>query len=334
MTEAPQGGHHASMRSTSLTSEQRRQLYTCMVRIRRFEDTIHLRFLQGTLPGTVHLYQGQEAVAAGVCAHLTPDDVLASTHRPHGHAIAKGVPLRDIMAELYGKVTGCCRGKGGSMHIGDPDVGMLPAIAIVGGGLTIAAGCALGFKMQHSPSIAVSFFGDGATNEGDFHEALNLSAVWNLPVVFICENNLYGASTRIDQVCKLQDLAERASSYGMPSAICDGNDVEAVYACAGTAIERARQGAGPTLVECKTYRLGGHSRSDANAYRDKEEEARWKEHDPLRVAQERLLADGVLTPDDLARIEQDVQREIDEATDWAERSPLPDASECYTDVMV
>ncbi len=334
MTGTPRGGRRNSKRISDITAEQRRQLYTCMVRIRRFEDTIHLRFLQGTLPGTVHLYQGQEAVAVGACAHLTSADVIASTHRPHGHAIAKGVPLRQIMAELYGKVTGCCRGKGGSMHIGDPDAGMLPAIAIVGGGLTIAVGCALGFKMQRTDSVAVSFFGDGATNEGDFHEALNMAAVWNLPVVFICENNLYGASTRINLVSKVENLADRAASYGMPSAVCDGNDVEAVHACVGDAVQRARRGGGPTLLECKTYRLGGHSRSDANAYRDKAEEAYWRERDPLHLAETRLLSAGILTADDVARIERDVQGEIDDATAYAESSPLPDPAECFTDVLI
>lgn len=303
-----------------------------MVRIRRFEDNIHIRFLEGTLPGTVHLYQGEEAVAVGVCAHLSIEDVVASTHRPHGHAIAKGMSLNSIMAELYGKEAGCCRGKGGSMHIGDPDVGMLPAIAIVGGGLTIATGCGLAFKMQKKNNVAVSFFGDGATNEGDFHEALNLAAIWNLPVVYVCENNLYGASTRLDLVCKLDDLAERSRSYGMPSAICDGNDVLAVYECVGEAVVRARSGGGPTLVECKTYRIKGHSRSDANAYRDKEEEKVWFERDPLKVAQGKLKDMGVLSNEDVARIDEEIDREIEDATRYAEQCPLPAAEECFTDL--
>jgi len=308
------------------------QMYETMVRIRRFEDTIHIRFLQGTLPGTVHLYQGQEAVAVGVCANLRKEDVVASTHRPHGHAIAKGVSLNSIMAELYGKATGCCRGKGGSMHIGDASVGMLPAIAIVAGGLTIATGCALAFKLQKKDNVAVAFLGDGASNEGDFHEALNMAAIWNLPVVFVCENNLYGASTHVDLVMKTEDVADRASSYGMPSAIVDGNDVLAVHECVGKAVKRARSGAGPTLVECKTYRIGGHSRSDANAYRDKQEEKEWLARDPLPIAQNNLKAMGALSDADIARIDDKIAREIDEATEYAQQSPLPAPEECWTDL--
>jgi pyruvate dehydrogenase E1 component alpha subunit len=307
-------------------------MYESMVRIRRFEDCIHLRFLQGTLPGTVHLYQGQEAVAVGTCAHLNKEDVVASTHRPHGHAIAKGVTLKSIMAELYGKQTGCCKGKGGSMHIGDASVGMLPAIAIVGGGLTIATGCALAFKFQKRDNVAVAFFGEGASNEGDFHEAMNLAAIWNLPVVFVCENNLYGASTHFKLVCKLEDVADRAASYGMPSAICDGNDVFSVYDCVGEAVARARAGGGPTLVECKTYRRGGHSRSDANAYRDKEEEKVWLARDPIPMAQKKLMSMGILTQSDIARIDDEIEKEMQDATEFAVNSPLPSPDECFTDL--
>lgn len=305
-------------------------MYTSMVRIRRFEDAVHIQFLQGTLPGTVHLYQGQEAVAVGTCANLRTDDPVVSTHRPHGHAIAKGISLKSLMAELYGKETGCCKGKGGSMHVGDPDVGMLPAIAIVGGGLTIAAGCALAFKMQKKHNIAVSFLGDGATNEGDFHEALNMAAIWDLPVVYVIENNLYGASTPLKLVCKLENLADRAASYGMPSAICDGNDLLSVYECVGEAVTRARAGGGPTLVECKTYRIGGHSRSDGNAYRDKEEEKLWLKRDPLVIAQGKLKEKGVISDADIVRINEEIDREIEEATEFAERSPLPAPEECFT----
>lgn len=313
-----------------IPSDQMLEMYKSMVRIRRFEDTIHLRFLKGTLPGTVHLYQGQEAVAVGVCTHLRTDDVIASTHRPHGHAIAKGVPLKAIMAELYGKETGCCRGKGGSMHLGDPDVGMLPAIAIVGGGLTIATGCALAFKMQKKDNVAISFFGDGASNEGDFHEALNMGAIWNLPAVYVCENNLYGASTRLNLVSKLENVADKAASYAIPSAICDGNDVFAVYECTVEAIQRARTGGGPTLIECKTYRIGGHSRSDANAYRNKEEEKAWFERDPLLNARKKLTTLELLSDTDISRIEDEIAQEIDDATEYAEQSPLPSGKECFT----
>ena len=307
-------------------------IYRTMVRIRCFEDTIKLRFLQGNLPGTVHLYQGQEAVAGGVCAHLTNDDVVASTHRPHGHAIAKGVPLRSIMAELYGKQTGCCKGKGGSMHIGDASVGMLPAIAIVGGGLTIAVGCGLAFRRQKKDNIAVAFFGEGASNEGDFHEALNMASIWELPVVFVCENNLYGASTHFSLVSKVDDVASRAASYCMPASICDGNDFVSVYDAFGQAATRARGGGGPSLVECKTYRRGGHSRSDANAYRDKQEEKAWLERDPIVIAQKRLKKMRVLSDSDIARIEGETEREIADATEFAIESPLPAPEECFTDL--
>ncbi len=307
-------------------------MYKTMVRIRRFEDTIHLRFLKGTLPGTVHLYQGQEAVAVGVCAHLNDQDAVASTHRPHGHAIAKGVSLRSLMAELYGKETGCCKGKGGSMHVGDASVGMLPAIAIVGGGLTIATGCGLAFKMQKNHNVAIAFLGDGASNEGDFHEALNMAAIWNLPVVFVCENNLYGASTSLSLVCKLEDIADRAASYDMPSSICDGNDLFSVYGALDEAVAQARSGGGPSLVECKTYRIGGHSRSDGNAYRDKEEEKLWFEHDPIRNLQIKLISMGVMTEPDIARIDDEIEKEIEDATEFAVNSPLPLPDECFTDL--
>ncbi len=307
-------------------------MYRKMVLIRRFEDTIHMRFLEGTLPGTVHLYQGQEAVAVGVCSGLRDDDVIASTHRPHGHAIAKGVPVRAIMAELYGKAAGCCHGKGGSMHVGDASVGMLPAIAIVAGGIPIATGCALAFKFQKSGRVAASFFGDGATNKGDFHEALNMAAIWDLPVLFVCENNLYGASTRVSMVCKLEDIADRASSYGMPSAIVDGNDVAAVYNCTQQAVARARAGGGPTLIECKTYRIRGHSRSDPNAYRDKAEEQEWFARDPIKIAEKDLQKRGLLSPADIDRIRLEVEAEIEDATAFAMASELPDPRECFTDL--
>ncbi|MDO8587736.1 MAG: thiamine pyrophosphate-dependent dehydrogenase E1 component subunit alpha [Armatimonadota bacterium] len=308
------------------------EMYRKMVRIRRFEDAIHLKFLDGALPGTVHLYQGQEAVAVGVCANLRTDDVITSTHRPHGHAIAKGVPIKSLMAELYGKSTGCCKGKGGSMHVGDASVGMLPAIAIVGGGLTIAAGCALAFKLKRKDNVAVSFLGDGAANEGDFHEALNMAAIWDLPVVYVCENNLYGASTRVNKVMKVKDVAERARAYGMPSAIADGNDVLAVYECVREAIERARSGGGPTLIECKTYRRCGHSRSDANAYRDKTEQQEWLARDPLVIARDKLKAVGALTDEDSDTIEAEIDAEIEEAFAFAEASPLPAPEDCLKDL--
>jgi len=301
-------------------------LYRSMLRIRRFEERVYLLFLDGEIPGTVHQYQGQEAVAAGVCAALERTDWITSTHRPHGHALAKGVSARAAMAELYGKATGCCRGRGGSMHLGDPDAGMLPAIAIVGGGNTVVTGLGLAFKLRRSGQVAVCFFGDGAANEGAFHEGLNFAAVQRLPVVFVCENNLYGASTPYTQVSLLEDVAARAPAYGVPGRIVDGMDALAVHAAAEDAVAAARAGDGPTLLECKTYRYVGHSRSDARGYRAREEEAEWKERDPIA----RLRAG--LADVDAAAIEAAVEEEIEDAVEFARSSPEPDPEELLGDV--
>ena len=301
-------------------------LYRAMLLIRRFEERVYLLFLEGEIPGTLHQYQGQEAVAVGVCDVLERTDWITSTHRPHGHALAKGVSARGAMAELYGKATGCCRGRGGSMHLGDPDVGMLPAIAIVAGGNTVVTGLGLAFKLRRSGQVAACFFGEGATNEGAFHEGLNFAAVQRLPVVFVCENNLYGASTPYTQVSLVEDVAERAAAYGVPSQIVDGMDVLAVRDATIDAVARARAGDGPTLVECKTYRYVGHSRSDARGYRTKDEEAAWKERDPIA----RLRAQ--LPEDDADAVDADVERELDEAVEFARNSPDPDPAELLGDV--
>ncbi len=299
------------------------KFYRQMLTIRRFEERCNALYMQGKIPSTLHLYNGQEAVAVGVCAHLSVEDTITSTHRPHGHAIAKGVALRSIMAELYAKDTGCCRGKGGSMHVGDVSVGMLPAIAIVGAGIPVAAGVALACKQLGNGRVAVSFFGEGATNEGAFHEALNMAAIWRLPVVFVCENNLYAASTPVSWTFKVENVADRAASYGLPGEIVDGNDVLAVYEAAGRAVERARTGAGPTLLECKTYRQVGHSRSDPRTYRSKEEEAEWATRDPITRLAAQMTADDVVTQATLAEIEALVTAEIDDAVAFAEASPYP-----------
>ena len=310
------------------------EMYTTMVRIRQFEDRVYLLFLEGEMPGTIHLYQGQEAVAAAVCANLRREDLITSTHRPHGHAIAKGVSLRSLMAELFAKKTGCCEAKGGSMHMGDMDVGMLPAIAIVGGGIPVATGLALASKMMHSGKVAVSFFGDGATSEGAFHEAVNMGAIWNLPVVYVCENNLYGASTHQSKVMKIKNVGERASSYGIPGKVVDGNDVFSVYEVAKEAISRARKGKGPTLLECKTYRRGGHSRSDACRYRGKEEEKVWLAKDPIPQARKKLVQLGVLTEKKAKEIEEKVKKEIKDAIEYARRSPSPEPEDTLVNVFV
>lgn len=304
-----------------------------MVSIRRFEERCNQLFMQGKIPSTLHLYIGQEAVAVGVCSHLSDKDYVTSTHRPHGHAIAKGVNIRSIMAELYAKRTGCCKGKGGSMHVGDMTVGMIPAIAIVGGNIPLTTGLALACKRLGNGCVAVSFMGDGATNEGAFHEGLNMAAIWDVPALFVVENNLYAASTPVGATFKIKNIADRAASYGMPGEIVDGMDVLAVYAAAGRAIARARAGGGPTLLECKTYRLCGHSRSDPRTYRSKEEEQEWATHDPLLTMAAHLKAAGLATDESLAQVEQEVAEAIDDAVAFAESSPSPAPEEALEDVF-
>jgi pyruvate dehydrogenase E1 component alpha subunit len=308
---------------TGIDIERQIEMYRQMLTIRRFEERCNTLFMQGRIPSTLHLYIGQEAVAVGVCAHLRTSDYVLGTHRPHGHAIAKGVSLRSIMAELMAKDTGCSRGKAGSMHVGDIHVGMPPAIGIVGGNAPIACGMALAQKRQGTDNVTVCFFGDGAANEGAVHEAMNMAAIWALPVVFVCENNLYGASTPFTAVSKLENVADRACGYGIPGMIADGSDVLAVYDAAGEAIARARTGEGPTLLECKTYRLCGHSRSDPLTYRSKEEEAAWREREPITRLAAQLKAASAATDDDLARIEQEVTAQIDDAVAYADASPYP-----------
>ncbi len=301
-------------------------LYRQMLLIRRFEERVYYLFLEGEIPGTLHQYQGQEAVAVGICDALRTTDWITSTHRPHGHALAKGVTPRAAMAELYGKSTGCCAGKGGSMHLGDPAVGMLPALAIVGAGNTVVTGLGLAFALRRSDQVAVCFFGDGATNEGAFHEGMNFAAVRRLPIVFVCENNLYGASTPFEAVSALVDVADRAAAYGMPGHVVDGMDVLAVREAGAEAVASARAGNGPTLLECKTYRFVGHSRSDARGYRADEEEAAWKGRDPIP----RLR--GVLPEQAVAMIEREVEAAIEDAVEFARDSPDADPQEACTDV--
>jgi TPP-dependent pyruvate/acetoin dehydrogenase alpha subunit len=301
------------------------ELYREMLRIRRFEERVYTLFLEGEIPGTLHQYQGQEAVAVGVCSVLERTDWITSTHRPHGHALAKGVSARAAMAELYGKATGCCRGRGGSMHLGDPDVGMLPAIAIVGGGNTVVTGLGLAFALRRSAQVAACFFGEGATSEGAFHEGLNFAAVRSLPVVFVCENNLYGASTSYTRVSLVEDVAARAAAYGVPGRVVDGMDVLAVREAASEAVAAAREGRGPTLLECKTYRYVGHSRSDARGYRTREEEELWLARDPIARLRARL-GDA-----EAAAVEAEVESEIEDAVEFARSSPDPDPDEVLDD---
>jgi TPP-dependent pyruvate/acetoin dehydrogenase alpha subunit len=297
-----------------------------------FENRVNSLFLQGKMPGTIHQAQGQEACAVGVCSVLTEKDMITSTHRPHEHAVARGIPLKSLMAELFAKKTGCCAGKGGSMHIGDPALGMLPAIAIVGGGIPIAAGYALSFQYLKQPSIVACFFGDGAANIGSFHEGINMAAIWDLPVVFVCENNLYAASTHFRKVMRVERISDRAAAYGIPGSTIDGNDVEAVYDAMLGAVERAREGNGPTLLELETYRSAGHSRSDPGHYRPKEEVVAWKERDPITRFEGKYLAEGLLSADLIHEIKSKVEGELNEAVKYAEESPSPLPEECLTDV--
>lgn len=308
-------------------------MYEKMCLIRKYEERIYYLFLEGIMPGTIHQSHGQEACAVGMLYDLRQDDFMASTHRPAGHDLAKGVPLIAMMCEMFGKADGCCGGKGGAMHTGDVSVGALTANAIVGGNLPIAAGVALAFQMQGKDNVVVCFFGDGATNEGAFHETLNAAAIWKLPVVYVCENNLYSATTSIKLTCNQEHVAAgRASAYGIPSEVVDGNDVLAVNAAAKRAIARARKGEGPSVLELKTYRHGGHSRNDACGYRPKEEEAAWFARDPVKMFRKRLLEEGVANEAELSSMEERIDAQIEDAVAYAQSAPYPALETALTDV--
>ena len=295
-----------------------------MLLIRSFELAVNQLFLKGLMPGTIHLSHGQEAVPVGVCSAIGAADFITLTHRGHGQALAKGVSPRSLMAELFGKETGCCRGRGGSLHVGDFSVGALPAVAIVGASSPIAAGMAFAFKQHREQRVVCNFFGDGTVNEGDWHEAMNLAAVWRLPVVFVCENNHYGVSTHITDVTLNQHLSERAAAYGMPGVTVNGNDVLAVRDAAQAAVERARDGGGPTMVECLTYRRGGHKRDDPATYRPKEEVEAWLAADPIELLRPLLVADSRIGARRVGDIETEVKAAIADAVEFAQASPLPD----------
>ena len=265
-----------------------------MLTIRLFEEKLNSLFLQGQIPGTLHLYNGQEACAVGVCENLNDKDWILSTHRPHGHAIAKGVSLKSMMAELFAKETGCCGGFGGSMHVGDINKGSVPAIAIVGGNIPIATGVALSFKMQKRKNVVCCFLGDGAINEGAFHEGVNMASIWGLPLIFVCENNLYGASTRIENMIGVEKLTDRLKGYGVKSFSVDGMDVTKVYTMINNLIKKIKSGQGPFFLECKTYRFVGHSRSDTNKSRQKSEEIFWKKKDPIIRIEKKLAKEKIL----------------------------------------
>ena len=308
-------------------------LYRRMLLIRQFEERVKFLFLEGIMPGTIHQYQGQEAVAVGVCSALNPDDVITSTHRPHGHAIAKGVGVEPMMHELFGKASGCCHGKGGAMHIGDLEKGMVPAIAIVGGGVPVATGIALAFKMRKEPRVAACFMGDGAVNEGAFHEGVNMGAIWSLPVIYVIENNRYSASTPISQTVKLKHLAERAAGYGIPGVTIDGNDVLAVYETAREAVASARAGKGPTLIEAMTYRITGHSRRDPCNYQPEAERKEALQKEPIGRFAKKLVAEKIADEPALDAIRREVDAEIEQAVKSAMSAADPKPEDALKDVF-
>lgn len=316
----------------SLSSEKMTELYREMLKIRRFEERVSELFSKGLIPGFVHLYIGEEAVAVGVCANLTKNDFITSTHRGHGHCIAKGANLKRMMAELFGKKAGHCKGKGGSMHIADYSSGILGANGIVGANIPIATGAAFAAKSEGTNHVAVAFFGDGASNTGSFHEGINIAAAWKLPVIFVCENNLYAISTRTTRSSLINDIADRAASYGIPGTVADGMDVMAVYESTRQAVERARTGQGPTLIECKTYRFCGSFEGDTQHYKTKGEREEWLKKDPLNFAR-KLVTMGVLTDADIQRIDQEIRSAVDEAVKYAQESPYPEPEEVTKDLI-
>ncbi len=309
-------------------------MYRQMLQSRFFEEAVSFLFLEGKMPGTIHQYIGMEACAVGVCAALGDSDVLVSTHRSNGHAVARGTPLKAIASELYGKANGCCKGKGGSMHLSDAHRGMLPAIAIVGGSIPIVMGVALSFKLRGQNRVAVSFFGDGASNEGAFHEGLNMAALYELPALFVCENNQYGASTHISKVMKIEHIADRASAYGMRGDQADGMDVLDVYKHAKEAVDLARSGKGPTLLELKTFRLCGHSRRDPNNYMSKEEKQYWKSKDPIPAFEAVLKKARLVDERTLEETRSAVKEEVEEALRFGQESSDPRPEDTLEDLYV
>ena len=308
------------------------ELYAVMALIRAFELRVAALYRDGEIPGFVHTSLGQEGVAAGVCAALRGDDYIATTHRGHGHCLAKGVDVDGMMAELFAKATGLCHGKGGSMHVADPSRGVLGANAIVGASLPLAVGAGLSSKLREQGRVAVAFFGEGAVNQGAFHEAVNLAAIWDLPVLFVCENNVYSEFTDSRRMARVPAVIDRAKAYGIEAHDVDGNDVEAVHAATLAATARCRDGKGPVLLEAHTYRWHGHYEGDAQPYKPADEAAGWKERDPLAVAALRLVQRGDATEAELAAVQSDAQARVDAAVERARQAPAPDPEEAYTDV--
>jgi len=314
-----------------ISKQKLEEMYEKMLLTRYFEEKVAYFFSMGMVHGTTHLYVGEEATATGVCCALEPQDLIASTHRGHGHCISKGIDLNRMMAELLGKESGYCKGKGGSMHIADLGRGNLGANGVVGGGIPLAVGAALTTKMKKIDRIVVGFFGDGATNQGTFHESLNLASIWKLPVLFVCEDNKYGISMSRFRSMNVSDIAVRASSYGMPGKTIDGNDVIAVYEETKKARDYVREN-GPMLLVCDTYRYLGHSKSDANVYRTKEEIAEWKAKDPIKRMRAYLLENGAFSEAEIKSVEEKAKRSIEDAVEFAQKSPYPSIDTIMDDV--
>jgi acetoin:2,6-dichlorophenolindophenol oxidoreductase subunit alpha len=320
--------------SPNLPPDKQREMLRQMLTIRRFEERASADYLAGKIYGVVHCYIGEEAVAIGVCSALERSDRIISTHRGHGHCIAKGADLNRMMAELYGRQTGYCKGKGGSMHIADFEIGMLGANGIVAGGIAIVTGAGLAAQMEGKGGVAVSFFGDGASNAGPFHECLNIAATWKLPMLYVCENNMYAAQTSAAATHALPDVAARAAGYGIPGIVVDGNDIVAVHQAAIRAVDRARSGGGPTLIECKTYRQRAHTeRKGQPDPRDKAEVATWTQKDPIALLERQMRDQGDLDDAGLQTIEREVMAALEAAVAFAEASPFPLPEQATDDVF-
>ena len=318
----------------TLTTEKQLEILRSMQIIRRFEERASDDYQAGAIYGVVHCYIGEEAVAVGICSALNRDDQIISTHRGHGHCLAKGADLNRMMAELYGRQAGYCKGKGGSMHIADFSIGMLGANGIVAGGIPIVTGAGLAAQLEGKGRVAVSFFGDGASNAGPFHESINIAATWKLPMLYVCENNLYSAGTTAAETLALSDVAARAAGYGIPGVVVDGNDVMAVYEAAEAAVNRARAGQGPTLIECKTYRWRGHTeRPGQEDPRPQDEIETWRQRDPINRFAANLMDQGVLTEEAWQKMDAEILAAIEDAVKFAEESPFPDPGAAVEDVF-
>ena len=328
-------GKFKPIKDYGLSKDRLLEMYRDMLKIRDFENEITDVYSKGLMPGLAHLYIGEEAVAVGTCANLTEHDFATSTHRGHGHLIAQGADLKKMMAEVLGKEAGYCKGKGGSMHIMDVNKGILGANGIVGAGIPIATGSAYSAKVRGTDQVTVAFFGDAASNQGTFHESINMAAAWKLPVVYVCENNLYGISVDIRKVTAVKDLAIRAKAYGIPGIVVDGNDVLEVYRVTKEAVERARKGEGPTLIECKTYRWKGHHVGDpGTVYRLEKERKEWMDYCPIKTFRERLIREKISSEEELSLIEKDTKEMIKEAVNFAIQSPYPKEEEAFENLFV